>query len=825
MSNLQRARSIPKHSHIRARAAELGRSLRHNVRRLRKRPTVTSIAVLTLAVGIGANSALFSIVNATLLRLPYPNANRLVMVWQTRLPEQDLRNVTSPANFLDWRTENKVFDQMAAIYSDTTVVGGDSPEQVVRQSVTPNLFSMLGVNAALGRTFEEPSDEGADRLAVLSYGFWQRRFGSNPHVLGATMQVDGIPLTIIGVMPKDFSFLVKERSFPQRQPDLWVPMVFTPEVRKNGGPYLQVMALTRAGVNVNQAQSAMRGLAAVLAERDPRAQKGWSVTLTPLRDQLVNEVRPALRVLLGAVGLVMFIACANVATLLLAQAKERRQEVAIRMAIGASAWEATRQILADSIVLAGVGGLLGILLATWGTSVLIALAPQALLAIDKPYLNMPVLLFTVGLTFLTGIASGIVPALHASRTKINEVLKAGAGARGEPHGRLMRGSFVATEMALAVVVIIAAGLLIRSFARLTAVNPGFQAKGLLTVRVELPSSKYVSDAQISQFFANVMEKIRVIPGVRTASADAFLPFTGMIASTRAEVPGRPVRDSDEQLSVAVAPVESQFFETMGIPLLEGRSFTRGEEREPSHKVVISEDLAKRLFPHEDAIGKRLTIKMGMRPPSEVIGIVREVKHAGLDAGEYMTAYWPFPEQPFSYMTLVLRTDVEPLSVAPAVRQAVASVDKDQPIADVHTMEDLLSASVARNRFNTMLLALLAGIALLLAMVGAYGVISGNVEERTREIGIRMAIGADRAQIMWLVLRQGMTLAGMGVIIGIGVSLLVTRLIMSLLFSTSPTDPLTFVFVAGFLLMIALVACSIPARRATRVHPLTALRYE
>jgi putative ABC transport system permease protein len=817
----------PRFFNLRHSATESTRILRYSLRRLRKRPALTIVAVFTLAVGIGVNTALFSVADAALLRVPYPNTKRLVMVWQTHLPAHNMRNVTSPANFLNWRIENTVFDQMATIFSDTTVVGGDFPEQVVRQTVTPSFFSMLGINAALGRTLQEATDnlEGAGQPAVLSYGFWQRRFGSDPHVLGTTIMIDGLPQTIVGVMPRDFTFLVKERSFTQRQPDLWVPMVFTPESHKLRGPYIQVMAMLRPGVNTDQAQSAMRSLAAVLAQRDPEAQEGWSVTLTPLQYQLTNEVRPALRILALAVGLVMFIACANVATLLIARARERRQEVAIRLAIGARPWEAVRQMLSDSMVLAGVAGLLGLLLAALSTDLLISRAPQSLIPIDKSHIDLRVLLFTAGLTLLTGFLSGLLPALQAFHTPVNDVLKTGARGHSEPHNKLFRGVFVVTVMALAVIVVIGSGLLIRSFAKLTAVDPGFNPQGLLTVRIDLPRKKYATEIQKAQFFAEVMDKARVIPGVRSASADEFLPFTGLIATTSAEVPGRSQNNSDQQFNVAVAPVESQFFETMGIRLLEGRSFNQADETEATHKVVISEDLAKKFFPNENPIGKMLQIHMRNRPPSEVIGIVREVKHAGLDAGEYMTAYWPLPEEAFSYATLVLRTDLDPLSLAPAVRRAVASVDKDQPIGDVRTMEDLLAASVAQNRFNTILLSLFAAIALLLAIIGIYGIISGNVEDRTKEIGIRMAVGANRAKIMSLVLRQAMTLAAVGVFIGIAASLLLTRLMRSLLFSTSPTDPMTFALVAGLLLIVALGACSIPARRATRVHPLTALRYE
>ena len=809
------------------RAADFARAFRHSARRLWKRPAMTFIAVLTLALGIGANTALFSVISAALLRLPYPNADRLVMVWQTHLPAQNMRNVTSPANFLNWRAENTAFEQMAVLYSDTTVVGGDTPEQVVRQTVSPNLFSMLGVNAAVGRTFPDSEDIVKDQepLAVLAYGFWQRRFAADPHAVGTKVEIDGVPSTIIGVMPKDFTFLIKERSFAQRQPDLWVPMSFTPDIRKRRGPYLQTMALLHPGVTVDHAQAAMRSLAAVLAGRDPEAQKDWSVTLTPLRDQLTGEIKPALRVLSIAVGLVLLIACANVATLLLAHGNERRQEIALRLALGAKPWEATRQTLTDSLVLAGLGTLFGLLLAVLATGVLINSVPESLSFVSKPHLDLRLISFAAALGLLTAFLAGLIPGVQASRTPANEILKAGPWGRREPKLGRMRAAFVVFEMALAIVVVIASGLLIRSFAKLTAVNPGFSAKGLLTVRVELPRKKYATEAQRAQFFADVMDKVRTIPGVRSASADAFLPFTGLIATMGADVPGRPSPAADQETNVAVAPIESQFFETMGIRLLQGRSFNQADEREATHKTVISQDLAKHLFPNENPIGKMVQIQWGRHPPSEVIGVVQEVRHAGLSAGEFMTAYWPFPEQPLAYMTLVLRTDADPRSITSAVRQAVASVDKTQPIGDVNTMEDLLSASVARDRFNMLLLALFAGIGLLLAVIGLYGVISGAVEQRTKEIGIRMAVGATRSQVMRLIYRQGMTLAAIGLIIGFGGSLLVNRLMASLLFATKSSDPTTFATVSALLLVVSSAACLIPALRAARIQPLKALRYE
>jgi putative ABC transport system permease protein len=805
--------------------------VRYGWRVLRKSPGFSMVAILTLALGIGANTAIFSVVDSALIRpLPYPNANRLTMVWERRLPDGETQNVTSPATFLHWREQNRVFDQLAACFNGTGILtGGDSPERLAVQNVSPNLFSMLGVNAALGRTLQSSQDskDDSEAVAVLSFEFWQRRFGSNPRIVGADIRLDGKPYRVVGVMPRGFQFFVKQGSFGQKLPELWVPMNFSEKSRSRHGRYLQVLGLLHSGVTLPQAQSQMTSLASSLEAQDPESMKNWSVNLVPLRTQLVGDIRPALQVLLGAVGLVLLIACTNVATLLLARAKSRSHEIAIRVALGAKPKRVIRQVLTESFLLAALGGVAGLLLARWGADALLSLAPKNLIPLDGVQVDTRLLVFTVAASLFTGLLFGSVPAFQAARARPNEDLKEGGwSGRQGVHSRRTRNLFVVAEIALALVLLAGSGLLIRSFARLMAVDPGFQAKGLLTARVELPSSKYNTDEKISEFYAQLLERIRQLPGVRSASADSFLPFTGIIAGTGVEVEGRPQIPIAEQPTVDVAVVEPQFFETMGIPLLRGRSFTDREAREVSHKAVISHAMAQQLWPNEDPIGKHVTIHMKNQDvPSEVIGMVGDVKHAGLDAELHPTAYWPHPELAFSFMTLVVRADGDPMALAPAIRDVVRSLDQDQPVVDMSSMEGLLSLSLARARFSTVMLGVFAGMALLLAIIGIYGVVSYGVAERTREIGIRVALGAQQTDVTQMILREGLVLAGSGVAIGIGVALAVTRLMVSLLFATSANDPATFAGVAGLLVAVAVFACCIPARRAARVDPIEALRYD
>jgi putative ABC transport system permease protein len=805
--------------------------LRFGWRMLAKNRGFAGIAVLTLTLGIGANTAIFSVVNATLIRpLPYPNASRLVMVWETRLTEREKQNVTSPATFLKWQEHNTVFEGMAVCFNDTGILtGGGAPEQIAMQDVGPNLFSLLGVNAMMGRVFVPAPDglEGADSVAVLSFELWQRRYALDPSILGSKIVVDDKPRTVIGVMPRGFQFFVKQQSFYQKPPELWVPMILSGKRATSHGRYLQAVALLRPGVTLPQAQSAMTGLAQRLEAEDPDSMKNWRVNVVPFRTQLVGEIERGLRYLQAAVGLVLLIACANVATLFLVRAATRKHEIAIRMAVGAGAARVVRQILTESCLIAALGGAAGLLLAWWSTKALLTLAPTNLIPLEGVSMDVRVFAFTSAVAFVTGVLFGTVPALQAARTSPREPLN-GAGRDGS--GRLRRSharsAFVVTEVALVLILLAGAGLLIRSLTRLMSVDPGFEPKNVLTGSVMLPNATYDRDERRGEFYSQLLSRLRQLPGVRSASADAFLPFAGIIAGTGVDVEGRPPLPMAEKPVINITLVEPQFFETMGIPLLRRRSFTEREGVELSHKVVVSQAMAKQLWPNEDPIGKHVTIYMKREnSPSEVIGVVGDVKQAGLDADVHPTAYWPFPELAFSFMTVVVRSDGDPLTLAPALRETVLSLDKDQPVADIRSLESLLSASMARTRFATVLMAAFAGMALLLAVLGIYGVVTYIVEERTREIGIRVALGASYRGIISLLLKQGMKLAGLGILIGAAAALGLTRLLVDLLYGTKATDPVTFAGVVLGLGAVALAACYVAARRATRVEPITALRWE
>jgi putative ABC transport system permease protein len=555
--------------------------------------------------------------------------------------------------------------------------------------------------------------------------------------------------------------------------------------------------------------------------------KNWNVNLVPLRKQLVGNVEKALWILLAAVTLVLLIACANVAMLLTARAKSRSSEIAIRITLGARRRRVLVQMLTESFLLACASALTGLVLAAWSTRLLLTMAPQDLIPSEGVQLDLRVFCFTAGAAIATAILFGILPAIQASRIRPNEQLQeAGRGRMAAVHSSRTRNLMVIGELALAVVMLAGSGLLIRSFSRLMAIDPGFRSKDLFTARIELPDSKYPTDAQKSQFFAQLLKNIRELPGVRSASADAFLPFTGIIAGTGAEVEGRPPLPPAQQPAIDVAVVEPQFFETMGIPLLKGRLFADREATEVSHTVVISQAMAQKLWPNENPLGKRVTIHMKRQDqPSEVIGVVGDVKHAGLDSDIHPTAYWPHPELAFSFMTLIVRTDGDPVALAPAIREVVRRMDKDQPVVDMASMDKLLSISLARARFCTVILGVFAGTALLLAVIGTYGVISYGVTERTHEIGLRVAVGAKPADILAMVLWRGLALALAGVVLGMVGAFGATRLMTSLLFGTSPADPLTYAGVVCLLTVVALAACYIPARRASQIDPMVALRYQ
>jgi len=808
----------------------LWQDIRFGFRMLLKHRGFALVSLLTLAIGIGANTAIFTVVDATLIRpLPYPNANRTVMIWEHRLPDGERQNVTSPATFLNWQRDNTVFDQMAAMFNDSSILSGEIPEQIGTASVSPNFFSILGVNAVIGRVFVPAQDGNANsnRAAVLSFEVWQRRFASDPNVLGTQITLDDKPYTVVGVMPREFQFFVKQQSFSSKKPEIWTTWTFAPEIRSSHGRFLQAIGLLRPGVTLPQAQDAMLSLSSRLVAQDPASMKNWSVNLVPLRSQLTGDVAQGLRLLLAAVGMVLLIACANVATLNLARASSRRHEIAIRMALGASAKRVVRQILTESFLLAALGGIAGFCLGYLCLNVLKSIAPANLIPLEALQLDFRVFAFAFAVSLISGLLFGIIPGIDAARTAPREPLQEGSTAARAGEGRgLARRILVVSEVALALVLLMGAGLLIRSFQRLVAVDPGFRADHILTAWIQFPNARYEKDEQKNQFFARLLDSVRAIPGVRSASADGFLPFAGIIAGTGVQVEGRPILPPSQLPDINVSLVEPDFFETLGIPLISGRTFNRSEAFQASGNVVISRSMAQTLWPNENPIGKRATIYMKRNnTPSTVIGVVGDIKHTGLSSPVKPTAYWAYPELGFQFMTLVIRTEGDPRALIPDLRQTVLRIDKNQPIADVVPMDTLLSISVARTRFATQVMAAFASVAVLLAIIGIYGIISYDVEQRSREIGIRMALGAQRTSVIHLVLRRGLILAGLGIVLGVAASLGLTRLLGSVLYQTRPDDPATFILVGTSLAAVALCAGYLAVRRISSIEPMNVLRRE
>ena len=797
----------------------LFRDIRYGIRGLLKRPGFTAIALIALALGIGANTAIFSLVNAVLLRpLPFSEPDRLVWIFGN-IRNGGNRASVSPLDFLDYRQQNTAFEEFAAMTSfpvALNLTGNGDPERLTAAAVTGNYFQALGVKPAIGSAFQLQNEKpGSDQVAILGYGLWQKRFGGDPSIVNKTVVLDGKSFQVLGVMPKDF-------TFPQSA-QLWVPLDFDvePGMKQRKAHFLRPIGRLKPGVTLAQAQADTDTVARRLEAQYPDTNTGWNLRLVSLREQLVGNTRPTLLILFGAVGFVLLIACANVANLLLVRAAGRQKEIALRTALGAGRFRIVRQMITESVLLALAGGALGTLLAFWGVELLVKLSEGSIPPTARVGIDATVLSFTLLLSVLTGVLFGLAPALRTMKLNLSESLKEGGRAgEGGPRNRT-RSVLVVLESAVAVVLLIGAGLLVRSLIRLQNTSPGFDAHNVLTMNVQLPRKKYSTPERSAGFFQQLESRLSGLPGVETVGMVSELPLSGQPNDMPYTVEGRPPVSSDQEFDDDFRRVNRNYFAAMRIPFLRGRNFTEQEVAQGAKVVIISELLASQTFPNEEPLGKRLV--MGMRKqPFEIIGIVGDIRHRALESQPAAAMYMPAYE---TGTNVVIRTKGDPASLAAAVRKEVQGVDADQPVAAVQTMEQWLETSTAGPRYRTTLLTLFALVALLLASTGIYGVMAYSVSQRTHEIGVRMALGARPWDVLKLVVRQGMALVIVGVVLGLLGSYALTRVMSTLLFGVTARDPITFVAVAGLLTLVAFVACYIPARRATKVDPLVALRYE
>lgn len=810
----------------------LMQDIRYALRVIINNPAFSIIAVLALALGIGATSAIFSVVNAVVLRpLPYKNPDRLMTLWEQSLQRNVPEMPISYANYKDWVEQNQVFDHIAIFsFTGLNLAGTGEPERVFGVRAAASLFPLLQVNPMLGRAFTEEEDRvGVAPVVVLSHSLWRRRFDSDTEVIGKAVTFNNQSYTIVGVMPAGFEF-PSGFSFRNRvinDPiEFWTPIALTAGLQPRGAHSHLAVGRLKQGVTVEQARAEMSAIQSRLEQQYPDANTGITVNLLPMHEQITGNIRPALLVLLGAVAFVLLIACANVANLLLARATARQKEIAIRTALGASRWRIVRQLLTESVMLSMAGGLLGLLIALWGTSLLIAVSPNTIPRAKDISVDGGVLLFTIIVSVLTGLLFGLVPALQASKLELNETLKEGArGTSGGIHRNRVRSVLVVTEVALSLVLLVGAGLLIKSFIRLQQAGLGFTTENLLTMRVSLPPAKYNDAVKQGDFYKQALERLRNLPGVQAASGVTMMPLTPNYSATDFRFEGRPVPPPGEEVISSHAAAAPDYFRAMGIPFISGRDFTERDNREAPGVAIISESFAHSFMHGEDPIGKRIAFGDDNPRWLSIVGVVADVKHFGLDIPARPVVYTMYLQNSGAQMSLVLRAASDPASLAPFARREILAVDKDQPISDVRTMQELLSESIASRRFSMLLLALFAAVALILAAVGIYGVMSYSVTQRTHEIGIRMALGAQTRDVLKLIVGQGMIVALAGVVIGLAASFALTRLMESLLFGISATDPLTFFIIPLVLVAVAFGACLVPALRAAKVDPMIALRYE
>jgi putative ABC transport system permease protein len=798
--------------------------LRHGVRVLVASPGFTGIAIGALALGIGANTAIFSAVHTVLIqRLPYKDPDRLAVVWEHNLPRDRKNNVVSPGNYLHWREMNTAFVEMSVVSMTfrTAYTGDGEPEEIPLQVVNATLFPMLGVDAAVGRVFTAKEDRAqANRVVLLSDRFWKRRFGGDPGVINRAIRLGGNLTTIVGVMPPGFSILDKDV-------DIWLPARFSADDRTPRGRWTMVVAKLKDGVSFTRAQDDMTRVATELTRLFPNFDTGWTARVVPLKDQLTGDVRPALLVLLGAVGFVLLIACANVANLLLARATTRQRELAVRAALGADRRRLISQLLAESLLLAAVGGAAGVGLAWWSVYALRSLVATSLAVprLEFVAINGQVLLFACAVTFASGLLFGVIPAFAAAGTSLTDALKEGGRTGSATRGGRARHALVVIEMALALVLLVGAGLLVRSFMTLMRVDPGFDPSRTVTMKVTLPSASYAGEGRSVAFFDRLFARLDTLPGVRAAGGVSFLPLHGLGAATSFFIEGQDkIRQGDEPVS-DVRVVTHDYFKAMGIPLLRGRLFDSRDTAPKTRRIIVSELLVKKYFGDVDPIGKRIVLSWNDEGPDEIIGVVGDIRSASLETEPKGASYLPPARFAYPFMTVVVKTTDESMRLVPSLVNAVHEIDRDVPVADIMPMTEIISVSTAERRLTMVMLMIFASVALVLASVGIYGVISYSVTQRTQEIGIRMALGAQRADVLRMVVGRAMVLAIAGIVLGAVGAFTLMRLMTNLLFSVQPEDPITFATVAVLLGIVAALASYLPGRRATRVDPVVALRAE
>jgi putative ABC transport system permease protein len=798
--------------------------LRFAVRMFLKKPAMTALVVLALALGIGANTAIFSVFQAVLLRpLPYADSDQLVWIWGKNQSLGIAQGKLSPPDLVDFQEQSQTLEKIAGYMTlPINLTSAENPERLESVVVTNNFFQVLGVQPTLGRDFQAEEGGEQNEVVIISHGLWQRRFaGSN--VIGQKLLLDGRTFLIVGVAPKEFQFPIRT--------ELWIPCGPTNfDARGEASRldhFLQAVGRVKRGVPLEQARAEMDTITRRIEQQNAETSAGWGVTLIPFREYLLGNTRIALLVLMGAVVFVLLIACANVANLLLARAASRTSEIAVRIALGASRARLIRQLLTESVLLSVISGAVGLLLAAWGIRLLAALGPDSIPQVKEIGINTTVLGFTVLVALLTGIIFGLAPAFHLSKTDLNETLKEGGrpAASFAPRNRL-RTLLVVSEVSLALVLLIGAGLMLRSFWRLSDVDPGLKADNVLTMGISLNRAKYPEGNPRTAFFQQVIQRVESLPGVQSVGAISHLPLGGRGVNVPLIIENSAIAAAETQPNADLRIISPNYFRAMGIPLKKGRPFTEQDTKDTQKIVIVNEAFAQRYWPNGDAVGQQVEVGIGEDFKSEVIGVVGNVKHRGLDQETPPEIYVSYLQSTlWPVMNLVVKTSSDPSSLVPPVRQIIQGIDREQPIFNVKTMDQLVSESIGPRRFNTLLLAVFAIVALILAAVGVYGVMSYSVTQRTHEIGIRMALGAQPGDIVKLILRNGMILILVGIVIGLAVAFTLTRLISSLLYGIESTDMFTFLSLPLLLAAVAFLACYIPAYRAARVAPLIALRYE